>query len=33
MRSTELLPIALAGFGLLPAQTVPSDVENTPMQP
>ncbi len=33
MRYTALLPIALAGFGLLPAQTVPLDVENTPMQP
>ena len=33
MRSTQLLPIALAGFGLLPARTVPLDVENTPIQP
>jgi len=32
MRSTQLLPVALAGFGLLPAQTVPSDVENIPQQ-
>ena len=33
MRYTALLPIALAGFDLLPAQSVPADVENTPMQP
>jgi len=33
MRYTALLPVALAGFGLMPAQTLPLDVENTPVQP
>ena len=32
MRSTALLPIALAGFGLLPAQPLPLDVENVGQQ-
>ena len=33
MRSTQLLPIALAEFGLLPTRTVPDDVTYAPVQP